>query len=166
MSVNTVVILFLIIILSIIGANISNSTLVCLKSKFLTNIKKLTDTNIIYILTILFLIFLNTKTSYICAAILLASMGYLQPNLWLVIMNSKLIQTPMSVRKELLIRLFLEHFVLIKFTLHKDIYNIFKSDFEVFRDLLKSIIEDIKVALNITIDPTSKLTDAQKALFN
>ena len=80
-------------------------------------------------------------------------------------MEEKLIQTPLSIRKESLERLLNENCIITHFTMHRYIYDLAMAEYHAFKDMIADSIEDINVAV-LFKDPKVVITTFQKDLYN
>jgi hypothetical protein len=127
--------------------------------------KQISFTNGLFIYILMLFIFLNNKTFWVITLLSFILMSYLQKNNWLVILEDKLIWTPLVVRKKSLERLLSDNCTITHFNFHLYVYDLLCSEWAQFVEMLKDSITDIKVFLYL-VDPVWKLTARQRDLYN
>lgn len=131
---------------------------------FLKELKSGRYNNIFYLYIIFLLISLQTLWTNILCFLFFIFVTYNQKYVWMITAERIILGTSMSVRKRIK-----EFLIEVKLTItHINIFKLIKLLFISWRDNAKEFfkvsLEEIKIFLHI-VDPTSKLTKAQKELY-
>jgi hypothetical protein len=121
--------------------------------------------NTIYVLFLLFLLSFNTNLIFAITLVSFVLISYSQKHLWSLVMEEKLTQTPLSVRKYSLGRLLDEDCIITHFTLHKYVYDLMVAEYHSFKEMINDSIEDINVAILLK-EPKTIIGAYQKDIYN
>jgi len=157
-----VLVLILVNVVILLGDKLS---VITVRNKFIDNLNKNTYLNVFYIYLVLFLLSFNTFPLFVFGVLTFVFITYIQGHSWSLIMEEKLTQTPLSLRKVSLERLLSENCVITHFTLHRYLYDLFVSELLQFRELISDSVEDIKIAFYLS-EPSLQMSTYQKDLYN
>lgn len=142
----------------------SRGDLKVMTDNFLRELNSGRYNNIFYLYIIFILVWIWTVWSITLAVVFFIFVTYQQRHVWSLTIEKMIFDTSVSMRKLFKIFLIEVRYTLTPRNIFKLIKLFFKSIREEWAELFTSTIYEIKVALHI-IDPTYKLTKAQKELY-
>lgn len=121
--------------------------------------------NTLFLLFILYLLFTFNTILIILICPLTFIYTYFQKNLWVNFFEVTLTNLPREIRFNSLTKLLLDNCTITVYNIHKYVYAIISGEIIVFKKMIKSTFNDIKVFLGIQ-EPFEGLSENQQRLHN